>query len=355
MELPSDIWGTILQKINSYKDSVKLFLSLPNNVKKDLMQIYEIHISKISPRILVSYNNNVSVYNNIEPIFQIDCNDVKIVRFRHNHNEIAIAQGNGKIMFWNYKTNENTMNIQLKQKFINNLEFHPNGKIMVTRAGDFLKIWIFEENGKINFRHWRDDFLFYNLSFLFHPIKPNLYIARYRSNDNEIIDLYDWKYSVQDRYEMIDHIILPSYHDVHYYLPIKFSYDWEKIENIMDFKAFGNRNFGGVLLNRISIYKANRRPFTNNIMLDLYTKKINDYFWNGDKFYYCKNCIIEKDTITNLEKCIYKSSEQIKKMYCKNNSIIFIDGNEFKMLDLQTHSVDILITIRGKLNDYNLF
>lgn len=88
-------------------------------------------------------------------------------------------------------------------------------------------------------------------------------------------------------------------------------------------------------------------------MLDLYTKKINDYFWNGDKFYYCKNSIVEKDTIKNLEKCIYQSSEQIKEMYCKNNSIIFIEGNEFKILDLQSNEVNLLFKVSEKLNDYD--
>lgn len=35
-------------------------------------------------------------------------------------------------------------------------------------------------------------------------------------------------------------------------------------------------------------------------------------------------------------------------MYYKNNSIIFIEGDEFKILDLQSNEVNILFTVKRK-------
>jgi len=346
MDLPCDIWIKILLHLKSSKNCKKLYNALPCSIQNDIKEIYDKHMESIADKIICNYGNKILLYKD-DKLVNIEDNEIKFVKFIPITDEMVIATNDGRIRFM-----DRNREIKLRHGYIENLEFHPNGKIMATKAGYEIKLWFFEDNGHIysnrcKIIYGRND----KSILLFHPNLPYLIIGRCNLSTNELIEIFKWKYDRINRDAIIRNIPLNYYHGNKYYVPMKMSKDERFIEVIMEFKLFGMNNNDGVFIQRIPIDDIH----VKNTSIDIYTKIVNDFLWNNDKLFYCNDKIIEKNITTKEEKIIYKSSELIRKMIYKNNGIIFVEGKQLKRIELETNEIDIIFNLQDEvIFDYDI-
>jgi hypothetical protein len=50
---------------------------------------------------------------------------------------------------------------------------------------------------------------------------------------------------------------------------------------------------------------------------------------------------------------LYKTTYKLTKLTCKNNYLIFVDNNEFKVIDLETNKNDCLFNLNTNIDGYN--
>ena len=65
MELPIDLWSNILQKTTSIDICNNLYNALPNNIKIELKNVYDLHRKSLTPKIIIGFHNKLSFYNGL--------------------------------------------------------------------------------------------------------------------------------------------------------------------------------------------------------------------------------------------------------------------------------------------------
>ena len=55
----------------------------------------------------------------------------------------------------------------------------------------------------------------------------------------------------------------------------------------------------------------------------------------------------------NKSKIIYNTTNKLSKIIYKNNYLIFVDDTEFKILDLETNTIDSFFRWKSKIDGYN--
>jgi hypothetical protein len=96
----------------------------------------------------------------------------------------------------------------------------------------------------------------------------------------------------------------------------------------------------------------NARFFVKEVEILLYAcREVNDYLRVGTKIYYIENQtnIIEQHGMTTT--VLYVSSEDatISKFELRRGNLIFLDGDLFKRIDINTYATDVLFNWRTQI------
>jgi hypothetical protein len=356
MYLPTDIWEKIMLSLNSGACCERLYNVFPKRIRNELMDSYMDHRKLINIRILCAVKNTMALFieNGIYiKFFQDDFieNDVifvrhvpDIVRSDGLYDCVVSATRKGTVMFWDANSNKYIDRINISGK-IEHLEFHPNKSRMVvsTINGTGLEIQslIFSSGGIIV----NETVIGYNekyeIKLVYHPTLPHIYIIRSSQN---IISVYLWKYELYDEtdpfaFSEFERIDLPTMEET-YHTPFNIT------EN-GDFECLCQG------LHNYSIVKMDIRNFcffVKEVEILLYPcREVNDYLRVGTKIYYIENKtnIIEQHGMTTT--VLYVSEDAISKFELRRGNLIFLDGDCFKRIDLDTHVIDILFNWRTQI------
>jgi hypothetical protein len=365
MYLPTDIWEKILFSMNSGTCCERLYNAFPQKIKNELTDSYMDHRKLINIWILCAVKNTMTLFieNGIYIKFYQDDfveNDVIFVRHVQNmiwsdglYNCIVSATRKGTIMFWDAYSNRYIDRIDIANK-IEHMEFHPNKSRMVvstiTEAGLEIQSLIFSGGGIVVNETLVGYDKDYEIKLVYHPTLPYLYIIRSSQN---IISVYLWKY--EEIYDEMDPFIYSEFEKID--LPTIINFSINSVENYMytyhtPFRIMENGDFECLCkgLHNYSIVKMeirNARFFVKEVEMFLYPcREVNDYLRVGTKIYYIENKtnIIEQHGMTTT--VLYVSRDAISKFELRSGNLIFLDGDCFKRIDLDTRVIDNLFNWR---------
>ena len=366
MYLPSELWEKILLSLNSGASCERLYNALPKKVRNELMYSYMDHRKLIDIRILCAVKNTMALFieNGIYiKFFQDDFveNDVIFVRYVPNmiwsddfYDCIVSATQSGTIMFWDAHSNRYIDRIDIGSK-IEHMEFHQNKSRMVvsTINGTNLEIQslIFSGGGIVvneTIVGYDKD---YEIKLVYHSTLPHLYIIR---STNHIISVYLWKY--EEMYDEMDPFAFSEFERID--LPSIINFSINSVETYMyayhtPFRIMENGDFECLCkgLHNYSIVRMeirNARFFVKDVEILLYPcREVNDYLCVGAKIYYIENQtnIIEQHGMTTTVLYV-NSHETISKFELRNGNLIFLEGDCFKRIDLDTRVMDVLFNWR---------
>jgi len=369
MYLPSELWEKIMFSMNSGASCERLYNALPKKVQNELMYSYMDHRKLIDIRILCAVKNTTTLFieNGIYiKFFQdyLDENDVIFVRHVPDmirsdglYNCIVSATRKGTVMFWDAYSNRYIDRLDFGSK-IEHMEFHQNKSRMVisTISGNNLEIQsiIFSQGGIIVNETIVGYDKNYEIKLVYHPTLPHLYIIRSSQN---IISVYLWKY--EEFYDEMDPFIYSEFERID--LPSIINFSINSVENYMyayhtPFRIMKNGNFECLCkgLHNYSIVIMeirNTRFFVKDVEILLYPcREVNDYLRVGTKIYYIENKtnIIEQHGMTTT--ILYVSQDAtISKFELRSGNLIFLDGDLFKRIDINTYATDVLFNWRTQI------
>jgi len=375
MELSTDLWSIILQKTNISKHCKKLYDALPKVIKQELVDIYIKHNEKISINILCGVDCKMILFTNgeIDSNFYQDFNfdtDIKFVRYVKNWyiiNEegdkidcfISVSKKN-IIMFWNAITHTYVSKIEIDSD-IKEIEFHPTKPIMMVACDD-LQVYIFDNDGYTK--------KLYNISggqnignkkrfYFFNQSLPQIYIFSLSSSNIKLNSFMIFDYKT-DIISLTD--IIQTYFQCNYYkTPIKMNSDGS-FECI---KFTGSANyFCQFVITETDLVEKNLQKIEENSEFPA-NLIIRDFIRIGKYVYFHTNEssfdeeILQKYTqkfyrqCGNKSKLIYNTTNKLSKIIYKNNYLIFVDNTDFKILDLETNTIDFFFRWKSKIDGYN--
>jgi hypothetical protein len=376
MELPVDLWSIILQKINNAKQCKKLYLALPKNIKKELEEIYEEHKVKISINILCGIKNNMTLFQNgdLHTVFYQDHDfdtDIKFVRYVKNwyiiNKEgdkidcyISVSQNN-TIMFWNAITQTYVSKIEI-DSYIKEIEFHPTKPIMMVACDD-LQVYIFDNNDgytkKCSMTNVGNKKGFY----FFHLTLPEIYIFSLSPGttccNGKLYSFMICDYET-DFISFTD--IIQTYFNHNFYkTPLKMNSDGSF--ECVKFTGAANY-FCQFIITETDLVETNLQKIEENSEFPA-NLVIRDFIRIGKYVYFHTNDSSFDEEILqkyiqkfyrqsgNKSKIIYNTTNKLSKIIYKNNYLIFVDDADFKILDLETNTIDCFFRWKSKIDDYN--
>ncbi len=342
MELPTELWSSILQKTRSIKSCNKLYTALPQQTRAELKEAYESHKEKLNIKIFCGFQNKLSVCsscNNEISEFEFQLENIFAVRYIQDWNThigkkdcIIAATKTGLVMFWDALTMEYIQGLEIGSN-ICDIEFHPTKSLMLTVGaywiGRELKIWKFDKYWSI-IRIDIESLGDFTKLYYFHPTDPDVYI--FSSYNSKISKMYFCNYDIQfpSLVGRIDSFIY--FND--YYKPLKINDDGS-FECI---KYAGATNYFCKF--RISDFEIEEIQLQPVCEVSL---EIQDFLRIGNDIYFhtnnleCQN--IYKQTGNDC-KIIYKTTEKISRIVKKNNLLIFFENEKCKCIDLESLEID---------------
>jgi len=345
MELPIDLWSNILQKTTCLETCNNLYKALPNNIKIELKNIYDLHKKSLTLKIIIGFHNKLSFYYNSclkKEILFIDVIAIKSVK---NWNTpigkkdcIVLILKSGDIIFFDAITFDYINMIKLEQPIIE-IEFHPNKPIMLTVHIDF---WIsvmiihrFSEDGSMNsyiidvpefgkkiyyFNQFTSEIFIFIAKYLYNPFHRKLYKLYIFNYDTNLM-LY---------YEQINNFLIQN----NYYMPINFyedgSFECYKYQNGNYFCKFTISNY--------EIKEIETQIICHNKEIETNLVIWNFMRINSDMYFYTNrigNGYIYKQTGDDY-KIIYQTTNNISRFFIKNGYIVFIEKPQVKYINLKT-------------------
>jgi WD40 repeat protein len=354
VNLPADLWATILTYTNDITSCTALYTSLPDYVQSAIAKTYHTHLLSLSVNIVFANVNTVSIYKNntlLKKIIQTE-RSIKMVRFRPNSNEFCVAETHALITFWNKDNIEKVRTLQMPQYYIDQLEFHPDGSKMITISGPLIQLWSIE-NTTLSLQN-SVTLIYLVKSVCVHPTLPYVYLARIFNN--KLIDIHRWDYhlstmdklpvNLNDEYISAEFLLEAVYTEPIVY-PIHFSID----RNSIDGFCCGH-------IKTIDL-ESPKKPTVLNRINKAY---ISDFLWNKSKtvLYY-----IYYDATVNLScirihngDIIYTSSFTVSKLLglIQNEcQLIMIEERNVICLDLITLQIKPLFELLSTSIDTNFF
>jgi len=369
MDLPTDIWEKILLSMNNGACCERLYNAFNKKVRKELMDSYMEYRKLIDIRILCAVKNTMALFieNGIYiKFFQDDFveNDVifvrsipDMVRLDGLYDCIVSATRKGTVMFWDSHSNKYIDRLDFGSK-IENMEFHPNKSRMVistiTDAGLEIQSLIFSTGGIVVNETLVGYDKDYEIKLVYHPILPHIYIIRSSQN---ILSVYLWKY--EELYDETDPFAFSEFERID--LPSIINFSINSVETYMytyhtPFRIMENGDFECLCkgLHHYSIVRMdirNWRFFVKEVEILLYPcREVNDYLRMGTKIYYIENQknIIEQQGMTTT--VLYVSQDAvISKFELRRGNLIFLDGDLFKRIDINTYATDVLFNWRTQI------
>ena len=373
MYLPTDIWEKIMLSLNSGACCERLYNAFPKKIRNELMDSYMDHRKLINIRILCAVKNTMALFieNGIYiKFFQDDFvdNDVifvrsipDMVRFDGLYDCIVSATRKGTVMFWDSHSNRYIDRLDFDSE-IYHIEFHPNKSRMAISkltddgpdAGLEIQSLIFSSGGIVvneTVVRYPEG---YEIKLVYHPTLPHLYIIRSSQN---IISVFLWKY--EELYDETDPFAYSEFERID--LPTIINFSINSVENYMytyhtPFRIMENGDFECLCkgLHNYSIVRMeirNQRFFVKEVEILMYPcREVNDYLRVGTKIYYIENKtnIIEQHGMTTTVLYISQNAT-ISKFELRRGNLIFLDGDLFKRIDINTYATDVLFNWRTQI------
>ena len=111
MELPTDLWSSILQKTRTIRNCDKLYSALPSQTRAELKEAYDSHKETIDMMIVFAFQNRLSLYNSDYLKKEILIQNIMAVRIVQNwdtsagkRNCVVSVTKSGVVMFWDATT-----------------------------------------------------------------------------------------------------------------------------------------------------------------------------------------------------------------------------------------------------------
>ena len=344
MELPTELWSSILQKTRTIQSCKKLYIALPQQTRAELKDTYELHKKRLNVKIFCGFQNRLTVCSakissNGNPEFEFQLDNIYVVRYIQNWDTpigkkdcIIAATKTGLVMFWDALTKEYIQGLEIGSN-ICEIEFHPTKSLMLTVGqywiGRELKIWKFDKYwsiARISIEILGDDKKLY----YFHPTEQEVYI--FSSYYSKISKMYICNYDMQ--FPSIMGRIESYFYFNDYYMPLKINEDGS-FECI---KYDGTVNyFSKFRISNFEIDEIQLQPVCeeNLIILDFLRIESDIYFHTNRSDYQT----IYKKT-GDKYKIIYRTTNKISKLFNKKNFIMFFENEECKYIDLESLEID---------------
>jgi hypothetical protein len=351
MELPTDLWSNILQKTTCIDTCNNLYNALPNNIKIELKNIYDLHSKSLKLKIIIGFHNKLSFYNGLCLKKELLFINIMAIRNVKNWNTpigkkdcLVIILKSGIILFLDTDTLDYINMIELDHAIIE-IEFHPKKSIMLTVDNEFwgsiMKIYKFNEDGSID-TNSIDTPEYRKKIYFFHPFTSEIFIflAKYLYNPfhRKLFKLYIYNY---DTNSILFFDQINSFLDFNnYYMPIN-------IDEEGSFECYKYQNgncFCKFIISNFEIKEIKTQIICQNIGIEAKLVIWNFLRINSDIYFYTNrigDACIYKQT-GNDYKIIYKTSNNILRFFIKNGYIIFIEQTELKFINLKTLLIEEL-------------
>lgn len=340
MDLPNELWQTILKKIKSKKLCDKFYEALPSQTKIELKESYKNHLNSLNLPIIFTFSDKLSLYDRDILKKEIPIKNIIAVKYVKNWNTIigrknciVVAKKNGMVIFWDADTLEYIEGINTENN-LDTIEFHPIKSIMLTVEarviGKKMKVWSFDEGPPRTFTVILEFLGDSKKLYYFHPSESKIYI--FTLNYTKISKVYFCNYDSQS---------IGFSHAIHSYLYLNNFYTPLKIHEDGSFgciKFFDSTKF----LCKFLILDDDIEEIQNIILFK--NPFILDFFRIGDDIYfeeisYNNETIIYKYSDEE-NKIIYKTSGKILKLLKKNNFIIFVENKDCNIYDLTDDEIE---------------
>jgi hypothetical protein len=345
MELPTELWSSILQKTRTIQSCNKLYTALPKETRAELKETYESHKERLNVKIFCGFQNRMSVCftcNIDNPEFDFQLDNIFAVRYIQDWNThigkkdcIIAATKTGLVMFWDALTKEYIQGLEIGSN-ICEIEFHPTKSLMLTVGkywiGRELKIWKFDKYWsiiRIDIEVLGDDKKIY----YFHQTDPDVYI--FSSYYSKISKIYFSNYDIQFP-SIMGRIESYIYLNDYYYEPIKINKDGT-FECI---KKDGSANyFCKFRISNFEIEEIQLQPVCeeNLIILDFLRIGADIYFHTNSS-----DCQTIYKQTGDEYKIIYRTTNKILRMFNKNGFLVFFENEECKCVDLESLEIDVI-------------
>jgi hypothetical protein len=345
MELPTELWSSILQKTRTMQSCNKLYTALPKETRAELKETYESHKERLNVKIFCGFQNRLSVCftcNIDNPEFDFQLDNIFAVRYIQDWNThigkkdcIIAATKTGLVMFWDALTMEYIQGLEIGSN-ICEIEFHPTKSLMLTVGkywiGRELKIWKFDKYWsiiRIDIEVLGDDKKIY----YFHPTDPDVYI--FSSYYSKISKIYFCNYDIQFP-SIMGRIESYIYLNDNYYEPLKINKDGT-FECI---KKDGSANyFCKFRISNFQIEEIQLQPVCeeNLIILDFLRIGADIYFHTNSS-----DCQTIYKQTGDEYKIIYRTTNKILRMFNKNGFLVFFENEECKCVDLESLEIDVI-------------
>jgi hypothetical protein len=343
MELPTELWSSILQKTRSIQSCRKLYTALPKQTRVELKDTYESHKEKLNVKIFFGFQNRLSTCftcNIDNPEFEFQLDNIFAVQYIQDWDTpigkkdcIIAATKTGLVMFWDALTMEYIQGLEIGTN-ICEIQFHPTKSLMLTVGqywiGRELKIWKFDKYWSI-IRIDIESLGDYKKLYYFHPTQSDVYI--FSSYNSKISKMYVCNYDIQFP-SIMNRPQIFLYLNDNYYEPLKINEDWtfeciKKVGDVNYFCKFRVSNF--------EIEEIQLQPVCEAI------SSISDFLRIKEDIYFHTNSsecqTIYKQTGNNC-KNIYQTTNKISKILNKKNLLIFFENEECKCVDLESLEID---------------
>ena len=343
MELPTELWSSILLKTRTIQSCNKLYTALPKETRAELKDTYESHKEKLNVKIFCGFQNRLTICsacNNGNLEFEFQLEDIFTVQYIQDWDTpigkkdcIVAATKNGLVMFWDAATMEYIQGLEIGSN-ICEIEFHPTKSLMLTVGqywiGRELKIWKFDKYwsiARISIEVLGDDKKFY----YFHPTEQKVYIFS-STHSRKISKMYICNYDIQFPSIMNRPQSFLYLND--YYEPLKINEDgtFECIKKVDDVNYFCKFRVSNFEIEDIQLQPVCEVSLT-----------ILDFLRIGEDIYFHTNssdCQTICKQTGNDYKIIYKTTNKISKIFNKKDLLIFFENNECKCIDLDSHDID---------------
>jgi hypothetical protein len=348
MELPTELWSSILQKTRSIQSCRKLYIALPTQTRAELKNTYEFHKERLNIKIFCGFQNKLCILNNsnIDNLdFEFQLDNIFAVQYIKDWDTpigkkdcIVAATKTGLVMFWDALTKEYIQGLEIGSN-ICEIQFHPTKSLMLTVGqywiGRELKIWKYDKYWSI-IRIDIESIGDYKKLYYFHPTQPDVYI--FSSYNSKISKMYVCNYDIQFP-SIMNRPRSFLYLNDNYYEPLKINEDWifECIKKVGDVNYFCKFKISEFNIEEIElqIIRQNIEKTANLIILDFFRLGLNIYFHTN-----CSELSTLYKQNNNETKIIYCTTNKISQICYKNGFIVFFENNECKCVDLDSHDID---------------
>ena len=353
MDLPTELWGAILEKTRSITSCDKLYDAFPNKTRVELKETYDSHKQNITLKMAVAFNEKLSFFNCDHLMKEVPFQNIIAVKFVKNWNTpigkldcVVVGTRSGAVMFWDATTMNYIFKVDIRTS-LGDIEFHPTKSIMLSVRAELysrkMNVWKFDENGEAtNDTSFAMEFLGEGKKYYyFHPTAPEIYVFvsnySYNPYHRKLTKVFFCNY-VTTSVSFSDRIHSFMYLN-NYYTPLKInadaSFECIKYEN-------GTNYFCHFVISDDEIKEIETQCVCENIG-SVPNLVIWDFIRVGADIYFYTNRIgdafIYKQT-GDKYKVIYETNKIISELFYKNGFIAFVEKAELKYIDLETLSVE---------------